>query len=158
MTASDRRQVLAFVAEAVGCGSRQRMACEMVEVAERTLQRWQLPQMAEDGRRGPRTAPHNTLSQGERAQMVAMAAHPEFCHASPHQMVPCLADRGEYLASESSFYRVLQAEHLRAHHGRATPSHRGTAARRRRHGAADTVQVGHHVGAEFPSPGFSAAC
>lgn len=122
MTLSDRRQVLALVAEAVGCGSRQRTACEMVGVAERTLQRWQLPQTAEDGRRGPRTAPHNKLSQGERDQMVAMAARPEFCHASPHQMVPRLADRGDYLASESSFYRVLKAERLLAHRGRATSS------------------------------------
>jgi len=39
VTLSDRRQVLALVAEAVGCGSRQRTACEMVGVAERTLQR-----------------------------------------------------------------------------------------------------------------------
>ena len=55
MTASDRIQGLALGAEAVGCGSRQRTACEMVGVAERTLQRWPLPQTAEDGRRGPRT-------------------------------------------------------------------------------------------------------
>lgn len=56
--------------------------------------------------------------------MVAIAARPEFCNTSPHQIVPRLADRGEYLASESSFYRVLKAEHLLAHRGRATPTHR----------------------------------
>jgi transposase InsO family protein len=56
--------------------------------------------------------------------MVAIAARPEFCNASPHQIVPHLADRGEYLASESSFYRVLKTEHLLAHRGRATSSHR----------------------------------
>ncbi len=124
MTVSDRSAVLALVAEAVEQGSRQHPACEMVGVAERTLQRWQCPQTAEDGRRGPRTAPRNTLSQSERAQMVAMAARPEFGHASPHQIVPRLADRGEYLASESSFYRVLKTHDLLAHRGRATPAHR----------------------------------
>ena len=124
MTVSDRRAVLALVAESVAQGSRQHMACEMVGVAARTLQRWQLTQTAEDGRRGPRTAPRNTLSQGEREQMVAMAARPECCNTSPHQIVPRLADRGEYLASESSFYRVLKTEHLLAHRGRATPSQR----------------------------------
>jgi transposase InsO family protein len=56
--------------------------------------------------------------------MVAIAARPEFCNASPHQIVPRLADRGEYLASESSFYRVLKTEQLLAHRGRATPAHR----------------------------------
>jgi transposase InsO family protein len=124
VTVSDRRAVLALVAEAVEQGARQHTACEMVGVAERTRQRWQCPQTAEDGRRGPRTAPRNTLSQRERDQMVAMAARPEFCNASPHQIVPRLADRGEYLASESSFYRVLKTHDLLTHRGRATPAHR----------------------------------
>ena len=124
MTVEDRGQVLTLVTEAVAQGSRQHTACEMVGVAERTLQRWQRPETAEDGRRGPRTAPRPTLSYVERAQMVAMAARPEFCNASPHQIVPRLADRGEYLASESSCYRVLKTEQLLAHRGRATPAHR----------------------------------
>ena len=124
MTVSDREQALALVTEAVAQGSRQHMACETVGVAERTLQRWQRPETAEDGRRGPHTAPPNKLSQSERAQLVAIAARPEFCNVSPHQIVPRLADRGEYVASESSFYRVLKTEQLLAHRGRATPAHR----------------------------------
>jgi transposase InsO family protein len=39
-------------------------------------------------------------------------------------MVPGLADRGEYLPSESSCYRVLKTAQLLAHRGRATPAHR----------------------------------
>jgi transposase InsO family protein len=124
VTVEDRGQVLGLVAEAVAQGSRQDTACEMVGVAARTLQRWPRPETVKDGRRGPRTAPRNKLSQRERDQMVAMAARPEFCNASPHQIVPRLADRGEYLASESSFYRVLKTEQLLAHRGRATPAHR----------------------------------
>ena len=124
MTVSDRSQVLALVADAVAQGSRQHMACETVGVNARTLQRWQRPETAEDGRRGPRTAPRHTLSCAERDQMVAIAARPEFCNTSPHQIVPRLADRGEYVASESSFYRVLKTAHLLAHRGRATSAHR----------------------------------
>lgn len=123
MTAEERGQVLALVAEAVERGSRQRTACEIVGVAERTLQRWQRPGTAEDGRRGPNTVPQHTLSQREREQIVALAARPEFCNTSPHQIVPCLADRGEYVASESSFYRVLKTEQLLAQRGRALPTH-----------------------------------
>jgi len=124
VTVADRGQVLALVAEAVERGSRQHTACEIVGVTARTLQRWQRPETAADGRRGPSAAPRHTLSQGERAQIVALAARPEFCNVSPHQIVPRLADRGEYLASESSFYRVLKAELLLAHRGRTTPAHR----------------------------------
>jgi len=90
VTVPDRSAVLALVAEAVAQGARQHTACEMVGVAERTLQRWQRPETVEDGRRGPCTAPRNKLSQREREQMVAMAARPEFCNVSPHQIVPRL--------------------------------------------------------------------
>ena len=124
MTVEDRGPVLGLVAEAVAQGSRQHTACEMVGVAARPLQRWPRPETVKDGRRGPRTAPRNTRSQRERDQRVAMVARPELCTARPHQIVPRLADRGEYLASESSFYRVLKTEQLRAHRGRATPAHR----------------------------------
>lgn len=124
MTVEERGQVLTLVAEAVERGSRQRMACEMVGVAERTLQRWQRPETAEDGRRGPTTVPRNTLSPHEREQIVAIAARPEFCNTSPHQIVPRLADRGDYVASESSFYRVLKTEQLLAPRGRASSAHR----------------------------------
>lgn len=124
MTLSDRSAVLALVTEAVAQGARQHTACEMIGVAARTLQRWQRPETIEDGRRGPRATPRNKLSRSERDQMVAMAACPEFCNTSPHQIVPRLADRGEYLASESSFYRVLKTEQLLMHRGRATPAHR----------------------------------
>lgn len=37
---------------------------------------------------------------------------------SPKQIVPRLADRGEYIASESTIYRVLRDEHLAARRGR----------------------------------------
>ena len=57
----------------------------------------------------------------ERAKLVAVATSAEFCDASPHQIVPRLADRGEYLASESTIYRVLKADKLLAHRGRSKP-------------------------------------
>jgi putative transposase len=124
VTVEDRGQVLALGTEAVAQGARQHTACEMVGVAERTLQRWQRPETVEEGRRGPRTAPRHTLSQGERDQRVALAARPECCNVRPHQIVPRLADRGAYLASASSFYRVLKTAPLLAQRGRAPPAQR----------------------------------
>ena len=44
-----------------------------------------------------------------------------FRDLSPKQIVPRLADRGQYLASESTFYRVLRAEGLMAHRGPSKP-------------------------------------
>jgi putative transposase len=119
VTSLDRTQVLELVATAVTEGSRQDKACEVVGVDERTLQRWQLPKTLTDNRHGPVTMPKNKLSNFEREKILKTASSLEFCNKSPHQIVPGLADLGEYVASESSFYRVLRASNQLAHRGRA---------------------------------------
>ena len=45
----------------------------------------------------------------------------EFASLPPSRIVPRLADQGRYIASESSFYRVLRAEGQQHHRGRAKP-------------------------------------
>ena len=90
-------------------------------MSERRLQRWIALKGQDDRRRGPTATPANKLSAGERARIVAVASSKEYCDMSPHQIVPKLADRGQYLASESSFYRVLKANSLLAHRGRSQP-------------------------------------
>jgi transposase InsO family protein len=57
----------------------------------------------------------------ERAAVLEAANAPQFAHLSPHRIVPALADRGRYIASESTFYRVLRAEKQLARRGRAKP-------------------------------------
>jgi hypothetical protein len=102
---------------AVAKGARQAAACDHLGISERTLQRWQLS--AGDARHGPHSAPANKLSDVERQLLVAMANSAQFRDVSPKQIVPSLADAGLYLGSESTFYRVLKAENLMAHRGRA---------------------------------------
>ena len=104
-----------LIDEAVRRGARLERACEVVGISVRTLQRWARPGGEEDGREGPRRAPANRLSEAERKKIVATANAPEHKDLSPKQIVPRLADRGLYLASESTFYRVLRAEDLLAH-------------------------------------------
>ena len=73
-------------------------------------------------RRGPLTAPANKLTDDEKQKILNIANSKEFADKSPAQIVPTLADRGEYVASESSFYRILKAEGLNAHRGKAKPA------------------------------------
>lgn len=68
---------------------------------------------------GTRPAPANKLSEGERAEILAVANSEEFASLPPSQIVPALADRGMYVASESSFYRVLKTAAQQHHRGRA---------------------------------------
>lgn len=65
--------------------------------------------------------PAHTLSAAERDEVLRLATSPEFANLPPTQIVPLLADRGTYIASESTFYRVLRAEKLAAHRGPTRP-------------------------------------
>ena len=124
-----------LVEEAVAGGARLSKACEVVGLPARTLQRWVHSPV--DGRKGPRHAPANKLSQRERDQVVDVATSTEFRDMSPKQVVPLLADRGTYVASESTFYRVLHDEKLQHRRSRTRPP----AKRPREHAADGPWQV-----------------
>jgi putative transposase len=108
INASDRGEAIKLIDEAVAAGARQALACSELGLSERTLQRWRL--RPEDGRvRVKRPAPRNQLSDDERQAVLRAANRPDCASLTPHQIVPKLADEGIYLASESTFYRVLKA-------------------------------------------------
>lgn len=75
--------------------------------------------MGEDGRHGPKSEPRNKLSAAERKRVLELASSPEHRDLSPKQIVPKLADSGRYVASESTFYRLLREARLMGHRGRA---------------------------------------
>jgi transposase InsO family protein len=112
---------LALVEEAVASGARVAKACELLGLSARTIERWRSDDIGEDGRAGPRRSPAHQLSDAEKRKILEVANSPEFRNKGPKQIVPTLADRGEYIASESSFYRVLREAGQLAHRGRARP-------------------------------------
>ena len=56
-----------------------------------------------------RPAPANKLTGAEASQVLAVLRSPRFADSSPAQVYFTLLDEGIYLASESSFYRILRA-------------------------------------------------
>ncbi len=111
-----------LIREAVRAGARLEQACGVVGLSARTLQRWQRQAgCGEDRRRGPTTAPANKLSAAEREQVLQTVNAPAYRNLSPKQIVPQLADGGEYLASEATIYRVLRAEDMLTHRHRNKP-------------------------------------
>ena len=121
---SERLQVTAWLTEAMAAGARQDRACAVLGLSARTVQRWQADEIVcGDQRPGRPQTPSNQLSKGERSHLLAVANSAEFGHLSPSQIVPRLADRGEYLASESTFYRVLKAENQLRHRRAERPAH-----------------------------------
>jgi putative transposase len=120
----ERNQIMVMVAEAVVAGARQARACALIMLSERTLQRWQRDRHAGAGDRRPARIqkPRNQLNALERRHLLTIANSPEFGHLSPSQIVPRLVDQGVYVASESTFYRVLKAENQLKHRGAAKPA------------------------------------
>lgn len=117
MTAlEERKTLIGLISEATMAGARQAPACEMLGLSARTVQRWQGGEPdAVDGRSLRRHEPSHKLSAEERTELLAVANSAEFGHLPPSQIVPRLADQQRYIASESTFYRVLKAEKQLAH-------------------------------------------
>ena len=61
----------------------------------------------QDGRIEPQHSPKHKLTELERQRIIKVANEPELANLPPCQIVPRLADTGIYIASEASFYRVL---------------------------------------------------
>jgi transposase InsO family protein len=118
----DRQQLARHIEQAHAGGARLACACELAGIDVRTLQRWKAGAGLVHGDRRPRALrpkPAHALSAAERAQIVQLANAPRFAEVPPARIVPMLADEGVYLASESSFQRVLRAEGQLRHRGRA---------------------------------------
>jgi len=126
MIPADQKQlVITHIDEAVESGARESAACEVAMISSRTLSRWRksmaCEQTLEDRRKAAAATrvPGNRLSTEEVAAVLAVCNQPAYRSLPPSQIVPQLADQEVYLASESSFYRILRAEDQQHHRGRA---------------------------------------
>ena len=89
----------------------------------KTYKRWKV--RVEDLRTGPKSAPSNKLTSEEKTKVIQISTSKEYMDLAPSQIVPALADNEIYIASESSFYRILKEESLMAHRGKSkAPSYK----------------------------------
>jgi putative transposase len=131
--------ILDGVDEAVAAGASLSETCQAIGLSARTVERWRKqPEGGADRRAGPQTTPTHALTATERKRIVEIATSPEYRNVSVRQIVPRLADQGVYVASESSFYRVLHDEQLMAHRSHARPA---SASKPRSHVATAPGQV-----------------
>lgn len=118
-----RQTAVALINEAITAGARRAKACAELEISDRTLRRWSKDGQIHADQRPlvPRPEPANKLSAAERVTVLEACNSAEFASLPPGQIVPKLADQGLYLASESSFYRILRSDGQQQHRGRAKP-------------------------------------
>lgn len=119
---SDRKEILSLVDEARTAGARQSEACKVIGISTKTVQRWSNSDSANDGRLETGREPPNKLNELERQRLLKVANEPDYANLPPCKIVPRLADEGRYLASESTFYRVLKAEKQLSHRQRSKPA------------------------------------
>ncbi len=123
----DRQIAIDLIAEAVTAGARCSRACAVLEINVRTLQRWKkaLQASADLADRRKASAAHRTpankLSMEEREAILLVCNQAKYQSLPPSQIVPRLADNGVYIASESSFYRVLHDANQAHRRGRSKP-------------------------------------
>ena len=110
-TRSNRIKVVTAIDEAVVSGAKQFKACEVVGISERTYQRWKVQGAdTKDGRPDAlRPVPANKLCLEEEKMILKVMNQKEHRSLSPNQVFHKLIDKqGIYIASVSSFYRVLR--------------------------------------------------
>ena len=125
---------LALVDEAQRAGARLSRICRELDLSARTVERWRVRPDGDDRRLGPHHQPAHALSAAEEKRAVEMMTSGPYAGLSPKQLVPALADRGVYAASESTLYRLRRRHGLgerrrtteRTHVSRGARVHRAT--------------------------------
>lgn len=121
ITEINKEEAMSLVNEAHIAGARKAKACDILGFNVRTLQRWQENNTLVDGRSCSSRIPANKLTQAEVTKIIEVSTSLEHRDLAVSQIVPKLADQGIYIASESSFYRILKKHKLNTHRGKSKP-------------------------------------
>ena len=124
ITIQERINAVTLIEEAHQAGARQKKTCDLLGITQRTLQRWKADseeKIREDQRQYNKQTPANKLSSEERHAVLEICNSERFTNMPPSQIVPALADEGVYIASESSFYRILHQNNQQHHRGKSNP-------------------------------------
>ena len=118
---SDRIKAVKLINEARKNGSRLDPACKELGISSRTYQRWTKGGSVKKDQRPliKRKKPKNKLTKDERKQIIKISNSKEYADLPPSKIVPKLAENVEYIASESTFYRVLAEEKLNTYRSKA---------------------------------------
>jgi len=117
-----RKNILLLCDEAISCGARQHTVCEIMGITPKTIQRWKKPiELQDDKRQTRKFIPANKITAAVRQEILSVINTVEFCDMTPNQIVPVLAERGVYIASERTFYRVLYDEKQLQHRQKSKP-------------------------------------
>jgi len=96
---------------ACGKGISKTFFCEIIGISLRTIQRWESGKMT-DKRKGAKKVIGNKLTKEEEDRIIEVCCNKRFADLNPYHIVAILAQEGNYLASESTIYRILKKNKL----------------------------------------------
>ncbi len=112
-----------LIDEAVTNGARLFKACEVLEISVRTYYRWKSGKVS-DLRKGAEKRVPRKLTKVEKLEILNISCSERFADTNPYQIVAILLEEGTYIASASSFYRVLREYDLVHHRRKGRPGNR----------------------------------
>ena len=115
-----RKKLIEHIREATNSGARKGKCCNIIDLKPRTLERWEVNKIG-DKRSIIEKIPYNKLSELERKNIINLCCSDEYKDKTPNEIVPLLADKCKYMASESTFYRILKAANLLKHRSESKP-------------------------------------
>lgn len=120
---------MTWIKEAISSGARPALACNEAYISLRTYRRWHVKGQVRQDLRPDSTRPvaGNKLSEQEVSELLAICNSLKYASLPPSQIVPRLADEGIFIASESTFYRVLKQQGQLEHRSRAKQPQRNKA-------------------------------
>lgn len=105
----------------MSAGAARYKVASLIGLSARSLKRWRAADGAVTEDHRPLAEPAvqaHSLTDAEEAAILDICNQEQYQSLPPSQIVPLLADKGVYLASESTFYRVLKKNRQLHHRGR----------------------------------------
>lgn len=147
INASDCRQAVELISEAVKEGAALYKACRELGISKRTYNCWKNTDNDYIDKRTTceRPEPQNKMTQEEKQRILEICNSEEFASMTPGEIVPILTDRGTYVASESTFYKVLREAKQLKHRGREHRKNKSSNVNPQGNRAKRCVDVGHNI-------------
>jgi len=115
-----RKLAVELIQEANTNGARIWKACEALEISVSTFERWRSGKYS-DQRKGATKLVPRKLTKEEKEKIINISCNEEYKDCNPYKIHASLLDKGVYIASTSSFYRVLRESGLIHHRGNTRP-------------------------------------
>lgn len=109
-----------IINEAIENGAGKGKACSVLDISLRTFQRWE-KNCSADNRKGAVKNIPRKLSAIEEQRVIDTACEKQFKDLTPYEIVAILAEQGQYIASERTFYRILNRANMLHHRGNSKP-------------------------------------